>query len=173
MVKGADEIGLRASIWSNDFMVGAGAPGGVSEPCAKTKRAAKQQTNRMVCVLTTGPGLSDNPRRGKYLSIKRCRRSERELLLRRRSLPTDYSWSWACAARGSRFARLACPHSRASTAATDRDADRRDDDRAQISTKFSRSSPADSCRYRFVRATRMMPIAKSNSSKGARMRAMT
>ena len=27
--------GVRASIWSNDFIVGAGAPGGVSEPWEK------------------------------------------------------------------------------------------------------------------------------------------
>jgi len=28
-------MGVRASIWSNDFIVGAGVPGGVSEPWAK------------------------------------------------------------------------------------------------------------------------------------------
>lgn len=50
MVKGADEIGLRASIWSNDFMVGAGAPGGVSEPCGKAGREKKRRKRRELIV---------------------------------------------------------------------------------------------------------------------------
>ncbi len=36
MVKGADEMGVRGSICANDFMVGAGAPGGVRLPWAKS-----------------------------------------------------------------------------------------------------------------------------------------
>src|ERR1039458_442751 len=36
MVKGRDEIGVRGSICESDFIVGAGAPGGVRLPWAKT-----------------------------------------------------------------------------------------------------------------------------------------
>ena len=35
-MNGAKEIGVRASIWSSDFIVGAGAPGGVRLPWANT-----------------------------------------------------------------------------------------------------------------------------------------
>jgi hypothetical protein len=31
-VNGSEEIGLRGSIWSSDFIVGAGGPGGVRLP---------------------------------------------------------------------------------------------------------------------------------------------
>src|SRR5262249_27023700 len=34
-VKGSDEIGVRGSICASDFIVGAGAPGGVRLPCPK------------------------------------------------------------------------------------------------------------------------------------------
>ena len=37
MVSGSDEIGVRGSTWSSVFIVGAGAPGGVREPWAKTR----------------------------------------------------------------------------------------------------------------------------------------
>jgi len=37
MVKGALEMGVRASTWSSVFIVGAGAPGGVREPWERRK----------------------------------------------------------------------------------------------------------------------------------------
>src|SRR5947209_16741902 len=43
MVNGAEAIGVRASIWSSDFIVGASAPRGVRLPWAK--QAAGRATN--------------------------------------------------------------------------------------------------------------------------------
>ena len=42
----ADEIGVRASIWSSDFIVGAGAPGGVSDPWGKAEGRRRQEENK-------------------------------------------------------------------------------------------------------------------------------
>jgi len=34
IVNGNEEMEVRGSIWASDFIVGAGAPGGVNAPCA-------------------------------------------------------------------------------------------------------------------------------------------
>ena len=44
IVMGMLPIGVRASTWSRDFIVGAGAPDGVSDPCANTDEAAPHNT---------------------------------------------------------------------------------------------------------------------------------
>ena len=50
MVNGAEEMGVRGSICESDFMVGAGAPGGVNTPWAcrlsVAMRAAKARRNK-------------------------------------------------------------------------------------------------------------------------------
>ena len=43
MVKGSEEIGVRGSIWSSVFIVGAGAPGGVSGPWARLVESCRQR----------------------------------------------------------------------------------------------------------------------------------
>ena len=51
MVKGADEMGVRGSTWESDFMLGAGAPGGVRLPWAKPDGEVKNRPQTTAAML--------------------------------------------------------------------------------------------------------------------------
>lgn len=58
MVNGSDEIGVRASIWSNDFMLGEGPPGGVRLPWGKAegKRMKSKTAERKLALVSLTNG---------------------------------------------------------------------------------------------------------------------
>src|SRR3954454_24460613 len=63
MTKGRVLIGMRGSICSSAFIVGAGAPGGVSEPCGNADRPVRSRTRKEVIVFIGGGSRSNENRR--------------------------------------------------------------------------------------------------------------